>query len=76
MRKIFEKIPIWLIYTVTFGFIILFSFGALRLMGQTTIWNMDGITQHYPILEEFYRILRGTGHQSLFSWSWNLGLGA
>ncbi len=37
---------------------------------------MDGISQHYPILEQFYRILRGTDHQSLFGWSWNLGLGA
>lgn len=76
MRKIVEKIPVWIIYTFAFGLIVLCSFGALRFMGQTTIWNVDGITQHYPILEEFYRILRGTTHQSLFSWSWNLGLGA
>ncbi|MFC6254979.1 YfhO family protein [Secundilactobacillus hailunensis] len=76
MRKIYKKLPAWLIYTVAFAFIVLCSFGALRFNGQTTIWNMDGISQHYPILEQFYRILRGTAHQSLFSWSWNLGLGA
>ncbi|WP_056946397.1 YfhO family protein [Secundilactobacillus odoratitofui] len=76
MKKIYEKFPVWLVYTVAFAFIVLCSFGALRFLGQTTIWNVDGISQHYPILEEFYRILRGTAHQSLFGWSWNLGLGA
>lgn len=76
MKKLYEKCPVWLVYTITFGFIVLCSFGTLRLLGQTTIWNVDGIAQHYPILEQFYRILRGTAHQSLFGWSWNLGLGA
>lgn len=76
MRKFYEKIPVWLVYTIAFAFIVLFSFGTLRLNGQTTIWSVDGIAQHYPILEQFYRILRGTAHQSLFGWSWNLGLGA
>ncbi|GAX04471.1 membrane protein [Secundilactobacillus pentosiphilus] len=76
MRKIYEKLPVWLIYTIIFTLITLCTFGSLRFMGLTNIWRMDGIAQHYPILAQFYRILHGTAHQSLFSWSWNLGLGA
>lgn len=76
MRKIYEKLPVWVVYSVFFAFIVLCTFGSLRLMGLTTIWKMDGIAQHYPILKQFYRILHGTAHQSLFGWSWNLGLGA
>ncbi|MTV81373.1 YfhO family protein [Secundilactobacillus folii] len=76
MRKVYEKIPVWVVYSIAFVFVVVCSFGVLRLNGQTNIWSVDGIAQHYPILEEFYRILRGTAHQSLFGWSWNLGLGA
>ncbi|WP_203652225.1 YfhO family protein [Secundilactobacillus yichangensis] len=76
MRKIYEKLPVWLIYSAAFALIVLCTFGSLRFMGLTTIWKMDGISQHYPILNQFYGILHGTAHQSLFGWSWNLGLGA
>lgn len=76
MRKTYEKLPVWLVYSVAFALIVLCTFGSLRFMGLTTIWKMDGISQHYPILKQFYSILHGTAHQSLFGWSWNLGLGA
>lgn len=76
LRKVYNKFPVWLVYTVAFALVVVCSFGVLRFGGQTTIWNVDGIAQHYPILEQFYRILRGTTHQSLFGWSWTLGLGA
>lgn len=76
MKHKTNRLPVWFIYTLTFIIIAAASFGALRATGRSTIWNLDGIAQHYPILKEFYRILHGTAHQSLFSWSWNLGLGA
>ncbi|KRK47964.1 integral membrane protein [Secundilactobacillus kimchicus JCM 15530] len=76
LKKMYQKIPVWAAYTILFMMIVAASFGILRVMGQSTIWDLDGIAQHYPILTEFYRILHGQGGQSLFSWSWNLGLGA
>ncbi|ANZ63021.1 hypothetical protein AYR62_02130 [Secundilactobacillus paracollinoides] len=76
VKKLYEKTPVWVAYTILFAAIVTVTFGTLHQSGATTIWNLDGIAQHYPILREFYRILHGTTHQSLFSWSWNLGLGA
>lgn len=76
VKKAYEKMPVWVVYTILFALIVTVTFGALSSFGASTIWNLDGIAQHYPILKEFYRILHGTAHQSLFSWSWNLGLGA
>lgn len=76
MEKRSFKIPVWLIYSVAFAVVITATFGLLRFEGLTNIWRVDGIAQHFPILKEFYGILHGTVHQSLFSWSWNLGLGA
>lgn len=76
MKRKINQLPVWLTYTLAFIIITSVSFGALAATGHSTIWNLDGIAQHYPILKEFYRILHGTAHQSLFSWSWNLGLGA
>ncbi|WP_055679842.1 YfhO family protein [Secundilactobacillus kimchicus] len=72
LKKMYQKIPVWAAYTILFMMIVAASFGILRVMGQSTIWDLDGIAQHYPILTEFYRILHGQGGQSLFSWSWNL----
>ncbi|KRM77332.1 YfhO family protein [Secundilactobacillus collinoides] len=76
MEKRTFKIPVWIIYSLVFAVVVAATFGLLRFEGLTNIWRVDGIAQHYPILKEFYGILHGTVHQSLFSWSWNLGLGA
>lgn len=51
------------------------TYSGLFLAGRTLIWEVDGIAQHFPILLEFKRILQHHPQQ-LFSWSWNLGLGA
>jgi len=51
------------------------TYSGLFLAGRTLIWEVDGIAQHFPILLEFQRILQHHPQQ-LFSWSWNLGLGA
>ncbi|GAX00624.1 YfhO family protein [Secundilactobacillus silagei] len=76
MKRKTNRLSVWLTYTLTFLIIVTATFGALHATGHSIIWNLDGIAQHYPILTEFYRILHGTAHQSLFGWSWNLGLGA
>ncbi|WP_203652055.1 YfhO family protein [Secundilactobacillus yichangensis] len=76
MKRKINQLPVWITYTLAFIIITSITFGALHATGHSNIWNLDGIAQHYPILKEFYRILHGTAHQSLFSWSWNLGLGA
>lgn len=76
IKKAYQKTPVWVAYTLFFTLIVAASFGILRALGQSTIWDLDGIAQHFPILTEFYHILHGQGGQSLFSWSWNLGLGA
>lgn len=70
-----RKIPLWVTYTVMFVIICGLTFSSLFLAGRTLIWEVDGIAQHFPILLEFQRILQ-SNPLKLFSWSWNLGLGA
>ncbi|AVK63354.1 hypothetical protein C5Z26_04220 [Lactobacillus sp. CBA3606] len=70
-----RKMPLWVWYTGLFAVIATITFGSLFLAGRTLIWEVDGMAQHFPILLEFQHILQ-SGQQSLFSWSWNLGLGA
>ncbi|GAF37046.1 YfhO family protein [Lentilactobacillus farraginis] len=76
LTKKSRKIPLSLLYTITFIFICLLTYSLPWLAGKTLIWDVDGIAQHFPILAQFQRILQGTAHQSLFGWSWNLGVGA
>lgn len=71
-----RKLPLWVIYTGGFLVIVALTFGSLFLAGRTLIWEVDGIAQHFPILVEFQKILQHPSQQGLFSWSWNLGLGA
>lgn len=68
--------PLWLWYSGLFAVVLAVVYGSLFQSGRSLVWGVDGITQHLPILIEFQRILKGIGNQSLFSWSWNLGLGA
>ncbi|AYC71607.1 YfhO family protein [Lactiplantibacillus plantarum] len=73
--KTVRKIPIVAWYTAMFVVIATITYSGLFLAGRTLIWEVDGIAQHFPILLEFQRILQHHPQQ-LFSWSWNLGLGA
>ncbi|WP_076625578.1 YfhO family protein [Paucilactobacillus suebicus] len=52
-------------------------FAVVPLTGSTLIWNSDGITQHYPALIYWRRMLRGLilHHHIWAQWDWNLGLG-
>ncbi|KZU15182.1 hypothetical protein Nizo2264_0657 [Lactiplantibacillus plantarum] len=73
--KTVRKIPLVVWYTAMFVVIATITYSGLFLAGRTLIWEVDGIAQHFPILLEFQRILQHHPQQ-LFSWSWNLGLGA
>ncbi|TBX41402.1 hypothetical protein EUZ87_09715 [Lactiplantibacillus paraplantarum] len=73
--KTVRKIPLVVWYTGMFVVIATITYSGLFLAGRTLIWEVDGIAQHFPILLEFQRILQ-QHPQQLFSWSWNLGLGA
>lgn len=75
MRRL-GKVPVWLAYTVVFIILTCIIYSPLYLDGRSLIWTVDGISQHLPILTAFQRMLKGIGTQSLFGWSWNLGLGA
>ncbi|CAJ1230148.1 membrane protein [Levilactobacillus zymae] len=68
--------PITLLYTLAFLVIGGLSFGVFVLAHRTLIWNMDGITQHYPIMIELHRLLTQKGLAGLAGWSWTFGLGA
>lgn len=66
--------PLW--YTVAFAVLAALSFGVFALANRTLIWNMDGITQHYPVMIELHRLLHQQGLAGLTGWSWTFGLGA
>ncbi|MFB9770164.1 YfhO family protein [Lactiplantibacillus modestisalitolerans] len=70
-----RKVPLGVWYTLMFVVIATISYSGLFWAGRTLIWEVDGIAQHFPILLEFQKILQSDPRQ-LFSWSWNLGLGA
>lgn len=68
--------PLTVLYTAAFVVIAAFSFEVLSLANRTLIWNMDGITQHYPLIIELHRLLTQHGLSGVTGWSWTLGLGA
>lgn len=70
------KVPVWITYTVAFIILTCIIYSPLFLDGRSLIWTVDGISQHLPMLTAFQKMLKGIGTQSLFGWSWNLGLGA
>ncbi|WP_395323506.1 YfhO family protein [Levilactobacillus parabrevis] len=70
------RIPVWVIYSLCFAVLATMSFGILSLAGRTFIWDMDGIAQHYPIMQEFQRLLHQSGLTGLTGWSWTFGIGA
>ena len=55
---------VYILYTVLFIFLILIIFLPFIINGKTFIWEIDGINQHFPILQYYGNILRETlsGH--------------
>lgn len=71
------KTNIYLQYLCCFAITSIFIFAIIPLTGSTLIWNSDGITQHYPALVYWRRMLRHLiiNHQWWAQWNWNMGLG-
>lgn len=71
------KTSIYWQYLGCFLLAALLIFAVVPLTGSTLIWNSDGITQHYPALVYWRRMLKHllTTHQWWSQWNWNLGLG-
>lgn len=76
MKIAHHQWPLWVLYTLAFVVIAAFSFGVFIMANRTLIWNMDGVTQHYPLMLEFHRLLAKSGLAGVTGWSWTLGLGA
>lgn len=64
-------------YCCCFAIVGILIFAIVFASGSTLIWNSDGITQHYPALVYWRKMLRGLiFHHHLWNqWDWNLGLG-
>lgn len=76
MRIAHHRWPLWVLYTLAFAVIAAISFGIFGVANRTLIWNMDGITQHYPLIREFHQLLMKFGLAGVTGWSWTFGLGA
>lgn len=76
MKIAHHRWPLPLVYTLAFGLIAALSFGVFTLANRTLIWNLDGITQHYPVMIELHKLLTQHGLLGVTGWSWTLGLGA
>lgn len=73
----------FLLYTLCFAFIVLAVFSKYIISGKTLVWNLDGMTQHYPVyiyLGEWLReIFRNIFVEHTFSvpvWDINIGAGS
>ncbi len=71
------KTNLYLQYTVAFIVLAIFIFAIVPITGSTLIWNSDGITQHYPALVYWRKMLKGLvfSHHLWSQWDWNIGLG-
>lgn len=69
---------IYINYILCFFVIGILVFAVVPLSKSTLIWNSDGITQHYPALLYWRKLLRGLVFQHHFfpQWDWNIGLGS
>lgn len=76
MKIAHHRWPLWLLYTVAFMVIAAFSFGVFAMANRTLIWNMDGVTQHYPLMLTLHQLLTKAGLAGVTGWSWTFGLGA
>ncbi len=76
MKIAHHRWPLWILYSAAFMVIAAFSFGIFIIANRTLIWNMDGVTQHYPLMLELHRLLTKAGLAGVTGWSWTFGLGA
>lgn len=76
MKIAHHRWPLWVLYTAAFLVIAAFSLGVFAMANRTLIWNMDGATQHYPLIRELHQLLAKSGLAGVTGWSWTFGLGA
>lgn len=76
IRKTLLSKNTFLLYTYLFIILIVLVYFPFWINGKTFVWNTDGISQHYPILRYYGRILRGVLSGKGFPMvDFNVGLG-
>ena len=79
MKKLWQKTPAWITYTVLFTVLICVLVGCLFLTGRSMIWELDGMAQHYPILVQLRHMILSFLHNpsgGFTHWAWNISLGS
>lgn len=79
MKKLWQKTPAWITYTVLFTALICVLVGCLFLTGRSMIWELDGMAQHYPILVQLRHMILSFLHNpsgGFTHWAWNISLGS
>ncbi|GHP13476.1 membrane protein [Lentilactobacillus fungorum] len=79
MKKLWQKTPTWVTYSVLFVALISVLVGCLFMTGRSMIWELDGIAQHYPILVQFRHMIAQflqNPSSGFTHWAWNISLGA
>ncbi|MBU9789494.1 YfhO family protein [Lentilactobacillus sp. G22-6] len=79
MKKVWQKTPAWITYSVLFVALICVLVGCLFMTGRSMIWELDGLAQHYPILVQFrHMIISFLNNPSggFTHWAWNISLGS
>lgn len=79
MKKLWQKTPAWITYTVLFTALICVLVGCLYLTGRSMIWELDGMAQHYPILLQLRHMIISFLHNpsgGFTHWAWNISLGS
>lgn len=79
MKKLWQKTPAWVTYTVLFTVLISVIVGTLAMTGRSMIWELDGFAQHYPILVQLRHMIAAflsNPSQGFTHWAWNISLGS
>ncbi|ORN04746.1 YfhO family protein [Lentilactobacillus parabuchneri] len=79
MKKLWQKTPAWITYTVLFTTLICVLVGCLFLTGRSMIWELDGMAQHYPILLQLRHMIVSflkNPSGGFTHWAWNISLGS
>jgi uncharacterized membrane protein YfhO len=74
MKKLLKKE--YLVYSLSFLILSIIIFLPFIINGRTFIWDIDGIDQHFPILQFYGKLLRGIFTGKGFPMiDFNLGMG-
>lgn len=77
LKKTERKLSVGLVYTICFIAVAVMAFGVFVIYGKTLIHNLDGFSQHYPLLVKLRHLvgdfIRGEG---ISFWVEEIGYGA